>query len=80
MAQTSMAYFSAEVEDGLPIDTEHQLRLAEAESAWLDDAGFGDGQDPHNARLFRFPEDFGLTLMTAPMLARRRILAQSWRT
>ncbi|MGI3002564.1 exodeoxyribonuclease V subunit gamma [Shewanella algae] len=62
MAQTSMAYFSAEVEDGLPIDTEHQLRLAEAESAWLDDAGFGDGQDPHNARLFRFPEDFGLTL------------------
>ncbi len=28
----------------------------------MDDAGFGDGQDPHNARLFRFPDDFGLTL------------------
>ncbi|MBV7315078.1 exodeoxyribonuclease V subunit gamma [Shewanella sp. NIFS-20-20] len=52
MAQTSLAYQEADSE------LDHQQKLAEIAAIWLNDSGFGDGADPHNARLFSFPDDF----------------------
>lgn len=48
--ETSLAYYQAE--------GDHQQRLIEAEKKWHHDSGFGDGNDPHNERLYRFPDDF----------------------
>ncbi|MGI2261034.1 exodeoxyribonuclease V subunit gamma [Shewanella sp. GXUN23E] len=57
MAKTSLAWldakYDADNEDKSPAELIESL-----ESVWIDDAGYGDGADPFNARVFRFPDDF----------------------
>ncbi|GIU53481.1 exodeoxyribonuclease V subunit gamma [Shewanella sp. KT0246] len=51
MPRTALAYVEAE--------GEHDEKLHEAQSQWIDEqTEFGEGNDPHNKRLFSFPEDF----------------------
>ncbi|MCL1065463.1 exodeoxyribonuclease V subunit gamma [Shewanella olleyana] len=51
MPRTALAYVEAE--------GEHSEKLHEAQSQWIDEqTEFGEGNDPHNKRLFSFPEDF----------------------
>ncbi|MDO6612160.1 exodeoxyribonuclease V subunit gamma [Shewanella sp. 1_MG-2023] len=51
MPRTALAYVEAE--------GSHSEKLHEAQSQWLDEqTEFGEGNDPHNKRLFNFPNDF----------------------
>ncbi len=51
MPRTSLAYIQAE--------GDHVAKLIEAQSEWLDEqTGLGEGAEPHNQRLFEFPQDF----------------------
>ncbi|BDM64056.1 RecBCD enzyme subunit RecC [Shewanella sp. NFH-SH190041] len=53
MAKTSLAYLELSYDNSVS-DSEIFDALA---PSWLDDAGYGDGADPFQARLFRFPDD-----------------------
>ncbi|MDO6677492.1 exodeoxyribonuclease V subunit gamma [Shewanella sp. 4_MG-2023] len=69
MPRTALAYVEA--------DGDHMEKLQAAEPLWLDEqSGFGEGNDPHNRRLFSFPEDFTeaefgktATMLLQPMLS-----------
>ncbi|WP_144206669.1 exodeoxyribonuclease V subunit gamma [Shewanella donghaensis] len=51
MPRTALAYVET--------DGDHVEKLRAAQALWLDEqSGFGEGNDPHNRRLFSFPEDF----------------------
>ncbi|WP_282167228.1 exodeoxyribonuclease V subunit gamma [Shewanella japonica] len=51
MPRTALAYVEAE--------GEHADKLLAAQSQWIDEqTEFGEGNDPHNKRLFQFPDDF----------------------
>ena len=54
MPKTSLAYIEAE--------GDHVEKLIAAQGQWLDEqTGLGEGSEPHNQRLFSFPDDFTQT-------------------
>ncbi|MCF1426672.1 MAG: exodeoxyribonuclease V subunit gamma [Shewanella sp.] len=57
MAKTSLAWLDAKYDADNQEKSSEEL-IESLESVWIDDAGYGDGADPFNARVFRFPEDF----------------------